>query len=344
MAPNMIGDYFPAGGAFYNSMYGVYSSSCSSFPSPSAVIGSTKIAENSSPMPQDRFFFNYSYFDSTPLYPGDVNVNRFTPGFEKTFLCGNASFEMRFPTAATLDSTIVMDDVPDTSSFEFGNIAMTPKVLLRRTWCGALSMGMTITVPTADDINAVLADGTQVAQIENEAMHLMPFVGWLWTPNPCWFAMGYLQYDVATTGNTALVDYDGTGLQEVGYLNDTAFQYLDVAIGRWLYRSCAPMCVSRLRSVAVAMELHWNKSLQEGDYILSETDGYLVGNTAENVDVLDGTIGLHVRMCDTTISLAYVAPLTDGYDKPFDGEFRLIVNRWFGRSSEAYGYGPYPFP
>ena len=39
---------------------------------------------------------------------------------------------------------------------------------------------------------------------------------------------------------------------------------------------------------------------------------------------------------------AYVVPLTDGPDKPFDGEFRLIVNRRFGRSSEAYGPGTFP--
>jgi hypothetical protein len=345
MAPNMIGDFFGMGGAFVTAS--VATCPCENFfPSPGgpgSLIGSTKIAENSSPMPQDRFFFNYSYFDSTPLYPGDVDVNRFTPGFEKTFCYGNASFEMRFPTAVTLDSSIDMESlVPNTSSCEFGNISMTPKVLLCRSCCGAISTGMTITLPTADDINAVMADGTPLARIENEAVHLMPFVGFIYKPNPCWFAQGYLQYDVATTGNRTLVDYAGGGLQDVGYLNDTAFQYLDLGIGRWLYRSCQSMRCERLRSVAVTTEVHWNKSLQEGDFIESIPDGYLIGNVANNVDIWDATIGLHVRLCDTTITAAYIVPLTDGQDKPFDGEFRLIVNRWFGRSSEAYGYGAYP--
>ena len=344
MAPNMIGDFFSSGGFYYNNYHMVYSSSCCSFPGPGAVIGSTKIAENSSPIPQDRFFFNYSYFDSTSLYPGDVDVHRFTPGFEKTFLYGNASFEMRFPMASTLDSSIDMESLaPNTSSYEFGNIAMTPKVLLRRTCCGALSAGMTITVPTADDIEATMADGTVVGRIENEAVHLMPFVGFVYTPNPCWFAQGYLQYDVATTGNRALIDYDGiNGLQEVGYVNDTTFQYLDLSIGRWLYQSCQSMCCERLRSVAFTTEVHWNKSLQEGDFIEETTGLYGVGNFAENVDIWDLTLGLHVRLCDTTITAAYIVPLTDGPDRPFDGEFRLIVNRWFGRSSENYGYGAYP--
>jgi hypothetical protein len=350
VAPNMIGDFFGTGGTFYSYDWMVSSSSCCLFPGPGGVVGTTKIAENSSPMPQDRFFLNYSYFDSTPLYPGDVGVSRFTPGFEKTFCGGNASFEMRFPMASTLDSTILMDDgftvpppVPDTSSYEFGNLAMTPKVLLLKDCCCAISAGMTITLPTADDINAVEPNGFVVGRIENEAVHLMPFVGFVYSPNPCWFAQGYLQYDFATAGNPASVDLGfGDGLEHVGYLNDTAFQYLDLGIGRWLYRSCSTMRCERLRSVALVAEVHWNKSLQEGDHIeqyfvWDPTQlEYQIGNTATNVDVWDATVGLHVRLCNTTISAAYIVPLTEGRDKPFDGEFRLIINRWFGRSSDAY--------
>ena len=92
--------------------------------------------------------------------------------------------------------------------------------------------------------------------------------------------------------------------------------------------------------MAVTGELHWNKSLEEGDYIAS--GNFLVGSTATNVDIWDATIGLHMRLCDTTITAAYVTPIGGGLDRPFDGEFRLIVNRWFGRSSEAYGGGNYP--
>ena len=343
----MIGDFFSCGGVFDSAHYWLYSSSCSSIPSPGgpgSLVGSTKIAENTSPLPQDRFFFNYSFFDSTRLYPGNVDVHRFTPGFEKTFWCGNASFEMRFPMAATINSSINMEGIPDTSNYEFGNIAFTPKVLLCRSCCGAVSMGMTVTVPTADDVVVVMDNGMPVARVQNEATHLMPFVGFLYTPNPCWFAQGFLQYDVAANGNTALVDADGSGLQHVGELNDTAFQYLDIGIGRWLYRSCQSMCCERLRSVALTSEIHWNKSLQDGDYI-EDTDpfyAYRIGNVATNVDIWDLTVGLHVRLCDTTVSAAYIIPLNDGRDKPFDGEFRLIVNRWFGCSSENYGYGAYP--
>jgi hypothetical protein len=307
---------------------------------PGAVVGTTKIAENSSALPQDRFFLNYSYFDNAAIFPGGVNVSRFSPGFEKTFLCGNASLEMRFPMSVTLDSTIISDDGTDLSHGEFGNLALTPKVLLCRNRQVALAAGMTIALPTADDVNVVMTDGTHLVRIDNEAVHLMPFVGWLWTPNPCWYAQGFLQYDVATAGNPVGINLDGTGLESAGSLSDTTFQYLDLAIGRWVYRSCQSMSCQRLRSVAVTGELHWNKSLEAGDYI--ESGNFLVGNTATNVDLWDATIGLHVRLCDTTISAAYVTPIGGGLDQPFDGEFRLIVNRWFGRSSEAYGSGTYP--
>ena len=339
----MIGDFFGARRGTLDIYYWSYMHYCACdvfFPSPGAVLGATKIAENTSPLPQDRIFFNYSYFDNTPLYPGGVNVSRFTPGIEKTFCCGNASFELRVPMAVTLDSTILLDEGPDLSHGEFGNLALTPKLLICRSCRGALSLGMTITVPTADDVAGVLADGTQLARIENEAVHLMPFVGWLWTPNPCFFAHGFLQYDVAANGNPVAVDRVGDGLEHVGYLNDTAFQYVDVGIGWWAYRSCPRMCRWRLRSVALTAELHWNTSLQDGDHI--EDDDFLVGNTATNVEVWDATVGMHVRLCDTTISLAYITPLGGGEDQPFDGEFRLTVNRWFGRSSAAYGNRNYP--
>jgi len=341
VAPNMIGDFFRSGGFYYNSYHMVSASSCSSFPGPGAVVGSTKIAENSSPLPQDRLFFNYSFFDSTPLYPGDVDVNRFTPGFEKTFWCGNASVEMRFPMASTLDSSVELEGAPDTSSYEYGDLAITPKVLLCRSSRGAISAGMTITVPTADDIEATMANGNLViGRIENDTVHLMPFVGFLYTPNPCWFAIGYLN------SNTALIDDDDTGLHEVGEIRDTTFQYLDVAVGRWLYRSCQSMCCQRLRYVALIGEVHWNSALEDGDYIEGDTgypyyDSWGIGNFARDLDIVDATVGLHVRVGDTTITAAYVTPLTDGPETPFDGEFRLIVNRWFGRSSEACGSGGY---
>ena len=66
------------------------------------VVGQVKLAEGFSPIPQDRVYFNYSYFNQVPLSASGVNVNRFTPGFEKTFWDRLASVEFRTPMASTL--------------------------------------------------------------------------------------------------------------------------------------------------------------------------------------------------------------------------------------------------
>ncbi len=68
-----------------------------------------KLSENTSPIPRDRVFVNYSYFDNVPLQQGGVDVNRFVPGFEKTFFNGITSVEVRAPMASTLDQRSAHD-------------------------------------------------------------------------------------------------------------------------------------------------------------------------------------------------------------------------------------------
>ena len=88
-------------------------------------MGRTKIAENTSPIPRDRLLFDYSYLRRRAAVPGGVNVNRFTPGFEKTFFDGLMSFEMKVPMATTLDSTLSRAASPTPRTPEFGNMALT---------------------------------------------------------------------------------------------------------------------------------------------------------------------------------------------------------------------------
>ena len=68
-----------------SSTYDVFEVIRVNIPNPgSGVVGRMKIAENGSPIPRDRVFFNYSYFDNV-LTPGGTNVNRFSPGLRKHF-------------------------------------------------------------------------------------------------------------------------------------------------------------------------------------------------------------------------------------------------------------------
>ncbi len=172
-APNMIGDLF--GGTTLDSIYispppGFDEEDHFTIPNPAngGVVGRNKIAENTSALPQDRLLFNYSFFDNVPIFPGGVSINRFTPGFEKTFLNGMTSIEMKLPMAVTLDSTIVTDGGTDLSHGELGNLMITPKVLLTQTDNFAAALGMSVSVPTANDVVLAQSDGTELLRIEKE--------------------------------------------------------------------------------------------------------------------------------------------------------------------------------
>jgi hypothetical protein len=298
-------------------------------PTPGGMVGRMKIADDTSPMPRDRLIFDYNYFDGVPLAPGGVGVNRFTPGFEKTFLDGWMSFEMKCPMATTLDSTIVQDGVTNASNGEFGNVVLTWKTLLLLHEKWAISGGLSVAPPTADDVHVVAADGTPLAQVLNRSTHVGPFLGFLWTPNDRWFAQGFLQYDVPANGNPVFINpiSTGAGLVSIGELFDTPFQYVDLGVGYWAYRGHDR--TRRLSGWAFTSELHWNHSLRDTDVV--EAGNWRIGNFASVVETLNLTLGTHIELFDmTTITFAYGVPIGGGTDREFNGEFRLMVNRRFG--------------
>lgn len=301
-------------------------------PGSGGVVGRLKIAENTSPMPRDRLIFDYSYFDSVPLFPGGVDVSRFVVGVEKTFLGGLASLELKVPMAVTLDSDIVSGGSTDYSHAEFGNLMLTLKGLMLRRQAWAFSSGMAVTVPTADDVRVAWYDGTPLVNIDNESVHLMPFIGLLFTPNDRFFAQAFLQYDVDTNGCPVAINTEGTGLLSSGRVNDATFQFLDIGIGYWsLPAGSGGDC---LTGVAWTGELHWNQSLGATDTI---TNGaWTIGDFSRNISNWDLTLGCHLELRDlTTLTLAYVTPLGGGSDRQFDGEFRLMLNRRFGPQTRA---------
>lgn len=300
-------------------------------PSPSAgpgvTVGRQKIADNTSPMPRDRVFFNYSYFDNVPLAAGGVNVNRFTPGLEKTFFDGLYSFEARFPFATTLDSNILLDGITNDDGVEFGNVVLYNKLLLHSTPTFALSAGLGITLPTADDLTVSRAEGPRLVEIENESVHLLPFLGALWAPTDRFFVQGFVQFDLDANGNTVLVNSFRNGLVEAGRANDAAFTYVDLGVGYWLYRTEHPG--RRLTGVVPMFELHYNRSLEGADVI--QSGPFVIGNFASDVQVINATIGTTFLMGrDTTLQVAYGTPIGNSTDHVFDGEMRINLNWYFG--------------
>jgi hypothetical protein len=296
-----------------------------------AVVGTVKLAENTSPLPRDRVFLNYSSFDGTTL-PGGPTVNRFTPGFEKTFLDQLMSVEMRFPFAATISPDLLFDNgaVNTVDDVVFGNLSAVFKGLLYQNDVWAYSAGLQVAVPTAPELSITLLDGSRILLIENESVHLMPFLGALYTPNERLFMQAFLQLDVDANGNPVAINPGMQGLREIGRINDVTFLYADLNLGYWLYRSEETW----LTGFAPSIELHYNTSLEQSEVLASQ--GFLIGSVRKQVSNLNLTAGCYFEIgLDSTFVLGYTAPLGNGSDQQFDGELRAFFTHRFGPNTRA---------
>lgn len=305
--------------------------SIADLPSPSqggGVVGRVKIGENTSPMPRDRVFFNYSYFNGVPLTPGGTNINRFTPGFEKTIQDGNASIEFRAPFATTLSSNLNATGITDGEDLQFGNASLTYKSLIYSDDEILVSAGLQTEIPTGNAVNVNLADGTTIVRLKNEAVHLMPFAGALYTPTERFFSQAFVQFDVAANTNHVLTNLDRTKLRRVGTIDDTTFVYLDWSMGYWAYLADEPSAF--MTGVAPIFELHLNQSLEKSD-TLRAPGNFRIGTSNSNVSNLNAVIGTTFQFgAQSALTAAYVTPVGGGADQQFNGEFRLFFNRRFG--------------
>lgn len=307
-------------------------------------VGRSRIAENGAVRPEYRVFFDYGYFDQVGFMRGGDGVHRFTPGFEIPFFNGMTSVELRMPFASTLDSTIFETGVTSTDQTQFGNIAMYLKAMLMEREAWGVSGGMGIIFPTADGFDVSFASGGPIVSIDNDALHLQPFLGGYYAPNERFFTQGFFQLDFDTNGNPVALNPDGMGLRNAGTLHDSTFLFLDWSIGYWLVRGDnAPVLpVSSFHEdgqitqqnhqigLAPTLELHYVSSLEGAESV--SAGSLQVGNFADDVDVLTILVGTQVEIgANTNIGLGYATPLT-GNNDPFDGAFRLTFNQFFGEN------------
>ena len=331
--------------------------------SPSLAAGGVqKLVDNASPVPRDRVFFNYSYFQNSAIVVDGhaINVNRLTPGFEKTFFNQRMSVEVRVPFATTIDS-VNLTGVTNTSNILLGNQTTYLKALLYTDSKLSIASGLGIQLPTAASteysvngysIKAVDGAYTQTSSIDilkirNEAVHLMPYLGSVYTPNDRFFAQSVAQLDFATNGNTVYnaavypvlnssnpdpatwtVTSATTGLSRAGSLNDTNFMYLSANTGYWIYKTTNPY-ERGLTGFAPTVELHYNQSLQREDTV----SGFYgnPGQGTKNISQLNGVIGATtVFGNDKYLSVGYVLPFETGVNRAYDGELRVMFNYYFG--------------
>lgn len=296
-------------------------------PSPGygGAIGQTKIADNNSARPQDRFFLDFQYFDSTPLATSPVDVKRLTLGFERIFAGPGgvlSSFEFRMPMAATLSSDILANAPTDVNNVEYGNVNMTLKFLIYDAPAFDLAMGARMTVPTADDITLSLTDGTPLIRQKNESFHFIPYLAALYDPGGRVFVHAFANLDFDLNGNPVQINPNGGTLQNYGRLTDQTALFLDGSLGYWLYRNPDEF----FYGVAGMAELHYNKTLDNAEEVAA--GNIRIGARDTNLDLLNGTLGAHAIFGMTTFTNAVSFPITRS-DRVFDWEYRFFVNRNF---------------
>jgi hypothetical protein len=318
----MIGDFFGTGQSQFFLLGSPYSG-----PSPASAggnVGRQKLSENTSPIPRDRVFVNYSLFETVNINAGGATVSRFTPGVEKTFADGNLSVEFRVPFATTVDNDFFSDGSSDTGNWEWGDLTLFLKALLYNNDCFALAGGIGFSFPTHDPFTVFnVGDPNPVIKVDNNGYHALPYIAGVWTPNDRLFAQAYLQVDVDLNGNSVYF-----GDTNVGRLDDTTYLFVDLGVGYWVYQDlCSESCI---RGIAPVVELHFNRGLEENDVVV-DAGGTQVGN-AQEIGLTNLVLGVNTLIGDSsTLTLGYGVPL--GGDEQFDGEFRLVYNWLFGGSS-----------
>lgn len=323
LAPNSIGDFFGTGGTYFTILGSPYFS-----PNAAAAggnVGRQKFAENVSPIPRDRVFLNYSLFHNAPLTADGADVNRFTPGFEKAFMNGNMSLEFRAPFASTVDSTFNSLGEADTTEFEWGDLTMFLKALLYNTDEIAFAGGIGFSFPTHDEFVVEDANtGDTIIKAESAAIHALPYLAALWTPNDQLFVQTYGQIDTDLNGGAVYVD-EGGGPVNAGRLQDQTYLFLDVTAGYWIYQNPC----GNIRGIAPVVEFHYSRSLNNADAVAT-AGGTGIAGGEDDLSLLNSIVGVNVFMHDNLqFQAGYGFPLS-GADDQFDGELRITLNWLFG--------------
>lgn len=294
-------------------------------------ISQYKISEENSPLPRDRVFFNYNYFNSVVGPAGYGDVQRFVPGFERTFNDSWTSAEVRLPFAGTIDSTQRLNESLLTtggSAAELGNLSVALKQLLWRTDSAAVSGGLSVELPTADD--TVIENRALYMRRSGEAVTVAPYLGLLVAPTDRTFIQGFSQVSFDTNGETVLVEDRFSGQSATGRLQDSSVLYASVQGGVWLYRADRAADVT-LTGLASVLELHFNEMLQSTDSFAADVGGVPLefGGVGSRSNVVNLTAGLTAELYRrTNLTMSVVVPTSS--DRQFDSELHIGLNHYFG--------------
>jgi hypothetical protein len=334
ISPYMIGDFFAGNGQIvFMSKYGAANGGkivLGEIPSAGGS-GRAKISDDNSVLPQDRVFFLFDHFDNAILIPTPtphaLNVNRYTPGFEKTFFDRNASFELRIPVLDTQNSDLFLGGDGREEATEFGNLEAVLKALAWHDDVVTFGGGIGFNLPTAPDARIFDADRTKpLFTIDNGAFHVQPFIGLLYTPSDRLFFQTFLQFDLDATGNHV----EQLGVGRVGTLRDQDLLQTDMQLGYWWIRDPS---ARYLTGLAPTIEYHYTTTLQNAGIVAAGTNGgqFFFGNTANRLDIHNLTLGVEMLIGPRALlNIAGVVPLNgNNANRQFDSEIFIEFNRFF---------------
>lgn len=324
-SPHMFGDTLRPSGTFFFRGQDPQAQQGAVVDLPLGGASSYNVAENNSAIPLDRVYFLYNgffnAFDSSipglPTRSTDLHVYRV--GLEKTFFDGLWSVDLRMPFTSNND---LQTPGLVTDSGSIGNLSMFLKRLIYRSDNVAIASGLGIGLPTGDD--SVVTTLTNRTTIENEAVHLMPYVALTSSLNDRWFLQSFSQIDFAASGNNVETP-QGTA----GVYTEQNLLHVDVGLGRWLGQ---PMGYRYLRGVASIVELHYTSTIQDSDQVAVANPGFnqtfrVDGN---RIDLLNLTSGLHFQLTPAAnVRVGAVAPLKSEPNRAFDSEIFVSFNRFF---------------
>jgi hypothetical protein len=289
------------------------------------IVERSKISEDNNPLPRDRVFFNYDYFNHVPL-SGDVNVHNFVLGFEKTFFDQLASIEVRVPFASTLNPNIVEGNTSSRDA-EFGDVFLTLKGLLWSTPVLNVAAGIGVSIPTGADIKLSLQDGTPLGRVRNDSVIVTPYIAYLLTPGDRWFFQNWFQIGFDANSDPVQLNPALATTSSPGRIKDQTILQIDAQLGYWLYKASDNN--RWINALAPFIELHYNTSLDNAESI--QADSLSLQSVNNRFDELNLSTGVVAQIGDNcTLALGAVFPLKGEGNRSFDYQLGLRANIFFG--------------
>lgn len=291
-----------------------------------------RIAESNKALPVNRVYFHYNHFhnavrfqrssNATGQFRNSFSLDSYVIGAERVFDDGYSSVEVRMPFTSGGDFS---DSDFQINNGNIGNLSVILKRMIHESQSTIVAVGLGITVPTGSDVRGALPQMTTRFTIANEAVHLVPFIGFLSTLNDRLFVQGFAQVDVAANGNPIRIISADRNVANSGIFNEQTLFSLNAATGYWLLKDRVG---HRLTGLAAILELHYTTALQDTDSVSAGDGSLVLSNTINRFDVVNLTLGMHAQINRMTdVRIGGVIPLRNSQNRFFDSELMVSVVR-----------------